>query len=556
MERTWWKEAVIYEIYVRSFQDSDGDGHGDLNGITMRLPYLKSLGVDAIWITPIFASPLDDMGYDISDYTGILDTFGTMEDVDRLMAEANRLGIRVILDMVLNHTSDEHPWFLESRSSRVNPKRDWYVWHPGVDGKPPNNWVSAFHGPAWTWDEHSGEYYLHQFSPKQPDLNWRHPEVRGAMFDMIRFWLNKGVAGLRLDMVNALVEDEQFRDNIWKDTREAVDYSRLASNISLDTENFVDRTRNQPETYAIVEALKREVLDPVGEIFTVGESWPCSPEVAGELAGPGRLDVCFHFDFLDLGRRDLSEFRRIMNKWETSLESRGPDAWNAWYLSNHDMPRSASVFGSAKHPKESAVMLNCWLLTRRGTVFLYQGEEIGMTDIRYPGIEDYRDIMTINHYRKLLGDGMDPRTALDTAAAASRDNARSPMQWDDGPGAGFTTGSPWLGINANHKWINVSGQLQEDDSILARTRELIMLRKSFPTLVYGAFRQVETDSDRLDCVFREDGDHQFLVVLNFSEEPARCRCLEECTGEAVFYSDQSSDSQVLGPFGARIYQLR
>lgn len=551
--KIWWQQAVVYEIYLRSFQDSDGDGFGDLAGITKRLSYLKDLGIDAIWITPFFSSPLYDMGYDISNYQEVLKDFGGMDDFDELMREAKGLGIRVILDMVLNHTSHEHEWFIESSDSKENPKRDWYVWHKGVDGKPPNNWQAAFGGPAWTRDEKTEEFYLHQFTPQQPDLNWRNPEVQQTMFDMVRFWLEKGIDGLRLDVINTLVEDEEFKDNIWRESGEPIDYATASSDISLMTDKIEDRTRNQEETFELVERLRSEVLSPYGPIFTVGESWPCTPGIANQLAGDNRLDVCFHFDFLALGRRDPAAFREIVSRWNESYGYRDKSAWNAWYLSNHDMPRQVSVFGSEKYWRESAIMLAAFLLTQWGTIFLYQGEEIGMTDVRYSDIGEYRDVQGINRYYQLIEQGTDKEEALAESSSISRDNARTPMQWDDSENAGFSRGAPWLKVNPNYKEINVSAQQSDKDSVLSHYRKLIALRKGHPSLVFGDFEFMDTGETEILRYRRSEEKETLEVWLNFSEETNIC----ELPGPSweLLYTSGSGDKKNLEPFEARIYRI-
>lgn len=554
----WWKQAVIYEIYLRSFYDSNGDGVGDLQGIIQKLDYIKDLGVDAIWVTPFYQSPLDDMGYDISDYCSILLEFGTMEDFERLVHESHRRGIKVVIDMVLNHTSDEHPWFVESRSSKTNPRRDWYVWHPGIKGDLPNNWQSAFQGSAWEYDELTGEYYLHQFSKKQPDLNWRNPQVREAMFDMIRFWLDKGVDGLRLDIINSLIEDGDFRDNIFIDNGLKIDYSKIYNNLDVAPEKIIDYTRNQPETYSIVRELRNKVIERYKDIFTVGEAYPCSPEVAGELAGEGKLDVCFHFDFLFLNKRDVRSFKEIISRWEGSIKDRGPAAWNCYYLSNHDMPRQVSVFGSEKYYKESAAMLAAFLLTLPGTIFMYQGEEIGMTDVKFNAIEHYRDIMCVNYYKRLVEEGVDLDTALSEAQKMSRDNARTPMQWSNEKHGGFTMGTPWLGVNENYRDINVRAQQGDTKSILSFYKTLIKLRKDYKTLVYGSYKPLLEEHQQVMAYIREDEHAKLLVILNMSEqmvnlqEPLDGTIDIRNTVLLIANTDQGNPFQ-LKPFEVRIY---
>jgi len=518
MKEKWWHQAVGYEVYLRSFQDSNADGIGDFQGIIRRIPYLKALGINAVWITPFYPSPLDDMGYDISDYCAIAPEFGTMSDFEQLVQIAHDAGIRVIIDMVLNHTSDEHPWFQESNSDRTNPKSDWYCWQDGVNGNPPNNWVSAFEGSAWEFCESRQQYYLHQFSKKQPDLNWRNPQVVEAMFGMLRFWLDKGVDGLRFDVFNAMFEAEDLRDNYFIATGTPVDYDQTPDAIVFDPAIVCDNTRNQPETFEMVRRICNEVIEPYGDILTIGECWPCTPAVANEVVGNGALSVAFHFDYHLLNRMDPVPFKAVMQKWEESLQWRREGSWNCYYLSNHDMPRQIDRFGSREKWVVSAKMLATFLLTAPGMVFLYQGEEIGMTNVSFDSINEYRDIQCINEYKHLIEMGRSHDEAFLQAQRMSRDNARTPMQWDNSSHGGFTSGTPWITENENHKVINVEDQLDWDGSILRSYRRLIALRKEHTTLMFGQHRQLLPEHPQLSATLREDDNGTYLVLLNLTAQ--------------------------------------
>jgi len=552
----WWQEAVGYEVYIRSFQDTNGDGIGDLKGITKRLPYLKELGIDVIWVTPFYPSPFDDMGYDISDYCQVAPEFGTLEDFDELLQAAHALGIRVVIDMVLNHTSDEHPWFQESKSSRDNPKADWYCWEDGINGEPPNNWCSAFEGSAWEYCPERGQYYLHQFSKKQPDLNWRNPEVVKAMFDMLRFWLDRGVDGMRFDVINALFEDQALRSNCFIDSGEPVDYDKTPDAIAFDPKLVRDYTRNQPETFEMVRRMCWEVIEQYGQVFTVGECWPCTPEVAAEMVGEHALSVAFQFDYHMLAHMDPVPFKAIMSKWESSLAWRPKGSWNCYYLSNHDMPRQIDRFGSREDRSASAKMLACFLLTAPGTIFLYQGEEIGMTNVSYPSPEDYNDIQSVNLYHRLLQEGVSQEEAFAEMRSVSRDNGRTPMQWDVTKNAGFSQADrTWLKVNPNYTEINAAQQEEDPNSILQTYRKLIALRKEHRALVYGSYQQLLPDHKQLSAVLREYEGQRYLILLNLTADSASMPELELLSGKTeLLYSNQAFEPEI-PPYGAYVWKL-
>ena len=486
MSKTWWKESVVYQIYPRSFNDSNGDGIGDLRGIIEKLDYLKLLGVDVVWLSPVYKSPNDDNGYDISDYHDIMDEFGTLADWEELLAEMHRRDIKLIMDLVINHTSDEHPWFIESRTSKDNPYRDYYLWREGRADREPNNWASIFGGSAWEYDAATGEYYLHLFSKKQPDLNWENPTVRQELYDMMRWWLDKGIDGFRMDAINLISKTPGLPDaSVTRDAR-----YQFAS----------EHVFNGPRLLEFLSEMKREVLSHY-DVFTVGETSLVTTGHAIDLTHEetGGLNMLHQFEHTELNRDlssfsprwsrrpwDLPELKEVMTRWQKDLENKG---WNTHFLGNHDLPRAVSNFGDDdQYWFESATQLATFLLTLQGTPYIYQGEEIGMTNVHFASIEDYRDIETLNMYREFVEDkGLDPEAVMTMIHAKSRDNARTPMQWDTGPHAGFTTGTPWMKVNPNYTKINVEHALADSASVFHYYRRLIQLRKANPVLVYGTY---------------------------------------------------------------------
>jgi oligo-1,6-glucosidase len=506
-QRKWWKEAVVYQIYPRSFADSNGDGIGDLNGITARMEYLKSLGAGMVWLSPVFGSPNDDMGYDISDYRAIMTEFGTMEDFDRMLASAHRNGIRMLLDLVVNHTSDEHPWFAASRSSKTGPYRDFYHWHAPRDGREPNNWKSFFGGSVWEYDTAGGEYYLHLFSRKQPDLNWNNPRVREEIFDMMRFWLDKGVDGFRMDVINFLAKAPGFPDHpVPPGFR---DKYIFAARLYM----------NQPGIHEMLSEMNEKVLGRY-DMVSVGECHEITAGIAGDYVNAGRreIDMLFLFEVMGAGR-DLVKLKRALRGYYEALRD---DGWFAVTLNNHDSRRQVSRIGDdGRFREESAKCLAAFLMTAPGTPFLFQGEEIGMTDVRFGSIGEYRDIETQNRFRELCGSGMGAERALDEAAKGSRDNARTPMQWDGSANGGFSRAAPWIGANPNHTSVNVRSQEDDPRSILNFYRTMIRFRRQTPCMAYGDFSLVgEDDAQVYSCVRALDGG-AYLTVLNFSGERAQ-----------------------------------
>lgn len=512
MNKRWWKESVVYQIYPRSFCDSNGDGIGDINGITEKLDYLKELGINVIWISPVYQSPNDDNGYDISDYQAIMKEFGTMEDFDRMLAAAHERGIRILMDLVVNHTSDEHKWFVESRKSQDNPYRDYYIWRPAKDGGLPNNWGSAFSGPAWEYDEKTDMYYLHLFSKKQPDLNWDNPKVRQEVFDMMNWWLEKGVDGFRMDVISLISKKEGLPDGT----------------PGINGYASCDETANGPHVHEYLQEMREKVLNNA-DTMTVGECAGVTLEEAKKYASSSEKELNMVFQFEHMGvdsnekgkwctkKMDLRDLKKILSKWQKGLEN---IAWNSLYWENHDQPRSVSRFGNDKEYWEaSAKMLATCLHMMQGTPYIYQGEELGMTNTVFETIDDFRDLESINAYHELIGQGVFREDELMAALRyKSRDNARTPMQWDDSEQAGFTTGAPWIKVNPNYKKINAKEQLSRENSIFHYYQKLIRLRKEKEIIVYGAYDLLLPDDRDIYAYTRTLGEEKLLVVCNFSDK--------------------------------------
>lgn len=506
MERKWWKETVVYQIYPRSFKDSNGDGIGDLRGVIEKLDYLKELGVDVVWMSPFYKSPNDDNGYDISDYRDIMDEFGTLKDFKEMLDGMHKRGIKLVIDLVTNHSSDEHKWFRESRKSKDNPYRDYYYWRDGKDGKEPNNWVSCFSGPAWEYDETTGQYYLHLFSKKQPDLNWENPKVRNEVYDMMKYWLDMGCDGFRMDVVSYYSKVPGLPDSKTRGSQE----------------NFLDG----PRMHEFLQEMNREVLSKY-DIMTVGETPDVSVEQACRYAGNDgkELNMVFQFEQnlldYDTGKfthRDvpLTELKACFSKWQTALEGK---AWNSLYWTNHDQPRTVSRRGNdTVYRKESQKMLYTMLMTMQGTPYIYQGEEIGMTNT-YFSIDEFDDVETKNYWKEtVIEGGADPIKTLENIQYHARDNARTPIQWDDSENAGFTTGKPWLKINPNYKEINVKQAIADESSIFHYMQKLIRFRKENLIAVYGDFKEYEPENENLYIYERNLDGQKLFVVLNFTEK--------------------------------------
>ncbi|WP_219419436.1 glycoside hydrolase family 13 protein [Pseudonocardia nigra] len=520
MTEQWWRSAVVYQIYPRSFADSDGDGIGDLPGIAGRLDHLAELGVDVLWLSPVYPSPQDDNGYDISDYQDIEPVFGTLADFDDLLAGVHGRGMKLIMDLVVNHTSDAHPWFVGSRSGLDSPERDWYWWRPPRDGGPPTNWESVFSGPAWELDETTGEYYLHLFSRRQPDLNWENPQVREAVYAMMRWWLDRGVDGFRMDVVNLLSKpvaaDGSLPDGPVRPGHRFGDFWPLV-------------TRG-PRIHEFLQEMHREVFAArPGAFLTVGEMPGVTLEQALLFTDPARreVDMVFQFEHVQLDQGatkwdvrppDLRALKGSLGRWQDGLADTG---WNSLYWNNHDQPRAVSRFGSdaPEHRVASAKLLATVLHLHRGTPYVYQGEELGMTNTTFGRIADFRDIESLNHHRHALEAGQPAEEVLAALRTKSRDNARTPMQWDASRHAGFTTGTPWIPVNANHADINAADQWADPDSVLHHYRALIALRHTEPAVVHGDFTMLLPDDPVVYAFTRRHGEVELLVLANFSDGP-------------------------------------
>lgn len=514
MKKAWWKESIVYQIYPRSFKDTNGDGIGDLKGITEKLDYLKYLGIDVIWLCPIYKSPNDDNGYDISDYRNIMDDFGTMADFDELLNEAHKRGIKILMDLVVNHSSDEHKWFIESRKSKDNEYRNYYIWHEGKNGKAPNNWGGSFGGSAWEYDQATNMYYLHCFSKKQPDLNWENPKLRKEVQDIVRWWLDKGIDGFRMDVINMISKDLSFPNG-----------PEVEGKLYGDLTPYV---MNGPRVHEYIHELNKEVLNKY-DIMTVGET-PCvTPEIALEYVDEDReeLNMVFQFehmdvdrDFINLAKKplDLVELKRIFTKWQKGFENRG---WNSLYWNNHDQARVVSRFGNDKeYWEKSAKMLATCLHMQQGTPYIYQGEEIGMVNVAFDSIEDYRDIAVINGYEEEVKiKGMPYKEYMKYVYDLSRDNARTPMQWNDSENAGFTASdvTPWIKLNPSYKRINVEMQINDENSILNYYRKLIKLRKENDIIVYGTYDLILEDHNEIFAYTRTLENKKLLIVCNFKD---------------------------------------
>lgn len=526
MEKKWWKESVVYQIYPRSFKDSNGDGIGDLNGITEKMGYLKELGIDVLWLSPVYQSPNDDMGYDISDYQAIMKEFGTMEDFDRMLAAAHEHGIKLVMDLVVNHTSDEHPWFVESRKSLDNAYRDYYIWRPAKDGKEPNNWGSCFSGPAWEYDKTTDMYYLHLFSKKQPDLNWENPKVRQEVYQMMNWWLDKGVDGFRMDVISLISKKPDLPDG-------PVELNGYAS---------FNEPANGPRVHEFLQEMRKEVLNRADTI-SVGECSGVTLEEAKKYAGSDgkELNMVFQFEHMDVDadtntkwtdkKMDLRDMKAVLTKWQKGLEN---IAWNSLFWENHDQPRSVSRYGndSPQFREVSAKMLATCLHMMQGTPYVYQGEELGMTNVPFTSVEQFRDLDSINAYRELVKEQkiFTHEEMMRYLCYKSRDNARTPFQWDDSENAGFTTGKPWIMVNPNFGEINAKKQMEDPDSVFHYYQKLIRLRKEKDVIVYGSYDLLLPEDRAIYAYTRTLGEEKLLVVCNFYQEPVEMEIPEEFLG--------------------------
>ena len=553
-KKTWWKEAVVYQIYPRSFADSDGDGIGDLNGITEHLDYLEMLGVDVLWLSPVYKSPNDDNGYDISDYKDIMDEFGTMDDFDRLLNEVHKRGMRLVMDLVVNHTSDEHAWFAESRKSRDNPYRDYYIWRDGKEGGAPNNWGSCFGGPAWEYDDLTDQYYLHLFSKKQPDLNWENPKVRNEVYDMMRWWCDKGIDGFRMDVIAMISKDPELPDGPINDGI----YGDFSSYVICG-----------PRNHEYIQEMRREVLNHY-DLLTVGEAGNIPEEDVIKFAGydEKELNMIFQFEHTELVpgkvgkwtdvKPELPALRECLNRWQTRLEGK---AWNSLYLDNHDQPRCVSRFGNddPEYRELSAKMLATMIHMMKGTPYIYQGEEIGMTNAYFDSIEDYRDIEGLKSMDDYVQNGiLTEEEMMSFLQEIGRDNARTPMQWSTDENAGFTTGKPWIKINPNYREINAAAAVEDKNSVFHYYRRLIELRHNYPVIVYGEFIPMMEDDEKIYAYRRELDDDCLYVLCNYTDREASIEqdFLPGSSNDILISNYEEHEDGKLRPYEAIVWMKR
>ncbi|KZL90639.1 glycoside hydrolase family 13 protein [Clostridium magnum] len=511
MKKVWWKEAIAYQIYPRSFMDSNGDGIGDLRGIISKLDYLKDLGIDVIWICPMYKSPNDDNGYDISDYQDIMDEFGTMDDFDNLIQEVHSRGMKLIIDLVINHTSDEHPWFIESRSSKDNPKRYWYIWRDGKNGDVPNNWESIFGDSAWEYDEGTSQYFLHLFSKKQPDLNWENREMRKTIYNTINWWLDKGVDGFRVDAISHIKKEDGLKD--------------MPNSKGLRYVSSFDKHMNVEGIHEYLKELKENTFDKYN-IMTVGEANGVKIEDAELWVGEkeGKFNMVFQFEHLELwnaeidNKLDIVQLKKVLSKWQKGLEGKG---WNALYIENHDIPRVVSTWGNDReYWRESATALAVMYFMMQGTPFIYQGQEIGMTNVKFETIDQYNDVKTKNMYAIKREQGVTHKEVMEIIWAASRDNSRTPMQWDETANSGFTSGKPWIGVNPNYREINVAKQEKDPNSILNFYKKMISIKKENDIFTYGQYNLILESDEQIYVYTRTLNKEKVVVICNLSSSQA------------------------------------
>jgi oligo-1,6-glucosidase/glucan 1,6-alpha-glucosidase len=536
--KKWWHRSVVYQIYPRSFYDSNGDGIGDLRGIIEKLDYLSDLGMDVIWLSPVFPSPNDDNGYDISDYKNIMEEFGTLKDMEELLVKANHKNIKILMDLVANHTSDEHQWFIESRKSKDNPYRDYYIWRDAVDGKEPNDLGSAFSGSAWEWDEITGQYYLHLFSKKQPDLNWGNPKVRQEVYDFMNFWIEKGIGGFRMDVIEL----------IGKEVNKKI-------------------TNNGPMLHSYIKEMNQKTFGDK-DLLTVGECWGATPETAKLYSNSegSELSMVFQFEHVsldqipgkdkwDLKVLDLVDLKRVLSKWQTCFDNNG---WNSLFWNNHDLPRIVSRWGNDQEYRvESAKMLATLLHGMKGTPYIYQGEELGMTNVRFSDLSDYMDIETLNMYRERLNQGYSHEEIMESIYAKGRDNARTPMQWTAELNGGFSTGTPWIAVNSNYKMINAKNQVNDENSIFSHYKKLIRLRKENDVIVYGDFELLFPKDENIFAYTRTLGQHKLVVICNFYGKNTPYKLPYEINGKKAWELSNYDDRQenLLRPYEGIMYLL-
>lgn len=558
MQKKWWQKSVVYQIYPKSFYDSNNDGIGDLKGVIQKLDYLKELGIDVIWLSPVYQSPMDDNGYDISDYQAIAEEFGSMEDMESLIEEANNRGIKIIMDLVVNHTSDEHQWFLESKSNVNHPKRDWYIWRDGKEeGTPPNNWRSIFGGSCWEYEEKTDQYFLHVFSKKQPDLNWENPKVRDAVYNMIKWWLDKGIGGFRVDAITFIKKQQ--------------DYTDIATNSIDGLGPISEASLNQKGIDQFLTELNEKAFSPY-DILTVAEAPGVSIEDLPKYVGEnGYFSMLFEFDHVDLDLTEdgkwyplkdwtLLDFKAAISKSQNLFNEKG---WGALYLENHDQPRSLNKFIKPEDigPIPAKMLATVYFLLK-GTPFIYQGQEIAMTNVKYPSIEEYNDIASIDQYHSALKEGYSIKEALEAVWRRSRDNARTPMQWNSAINGGFTKGEPWLKVNPNSNTVNVENSLINDDSVLYFYKELIRLRKDSEysdVIIYGNYQSILEENPQVIAYTRELESNKILVIVNFDGNEVNVDVdLKAIKVILSNYENVSTDlnSLTLRPYEAVVYQIK
>lgn len=538
MEKKWWQSSVVYQIYPRSFADSNGDGMGDLPGITGKIEYLKKLGVNVLWICPIYQSPQDDNGYDISDYRAVYPKFGTMENMKDLIQKCKDNDIKIIMDLVVNHTSDEHPWFIESKKSLDNPYRDYYIWRKGTDGRPPNDLMSNFGGSAWEYSPETDEYYLHFYSKKQPDLNWENPKLRQEIYDMMNWWLDQGIAGFRMDVIDLIgkIPDQKIKEN-------------------------------GPKLHSYLHEMNEATFGH-RDSMTVGECWGATPEIGRLYTDPERkeLSMIFQFEQIQLDKKPggqrwdlkslyLPDLKRVFSKWQTELEGHG---WNSLFWNNHDLPRIVSRWGNdGEYRVLSAKMLATLLHGMKGTPYIYQGEEIGMTNVPFQTIDEFPDIETQNIYKERLKAGFTEEETMHAIRAKARDNARTPMQWNAEKNAGFTEGTPWYRVNPNYKEINVEQALADPESVFYHYQKLIQLRKEHDIMVYGTYQLLFPEDKDLYIYTRTLEEEKWLIVCNFHEKTRKFRCKRAGQVMLSNYADTPATEKIaeLRPYEAVIYQM-
>jgi len=547
--KKWWKEVTAYQVYLKSFMDSNGDGIGDVQGLISKLDYLKDLGIGLIWLSPMYKSPNDDNGYDISDYHGIAQEYGTMEDFDQLLVECHKRNIKLIIDLVINHTSDEHPWFIESKSSKDNPKRDYYIWREGKNGQEPNNWESIFKGSAWDKTEESDEYYMHLFSKKQPDLNWENPKVRQELYNMVNWWLDKGVDGFRVDAISHIKKEDKFPN--------------MPNPKNLKYVPSFEKHMNVEGIHTYLEELKKETFDKY-DIVTVGEANGVSTENISDLRKwisykEGKFNMIFQFDHLKLWDRgdkdafDLIKFKRALSDWQEKLEGLG---WNALYIENHDLPRVVSIWGNEKLRLESAKAFAMVYFMQKGTPFIYQGQEIAMTNPAYGHIDDYDDCGTRNEYYEGIKNGISPEAMLERIKLTSRVNSRSPMQWNSNKNAGFTKGNPWAKLNTNYEEINVEHELLNSDSVLNFYKKLIKIRNNSETLIYGKYELLLENHKEIYAYTRTYKNEKYLIIVNLSMKTVEFESEYTLKSRNLLLHNYKEVEEAVKKFNMKAYECR